>query len=126
MAVYSGKSGTVNFDTTPTISVISWSLEMSVDEQDATAMTDAWASNLAGFQNWTANVEVRAASGGMEPTIADLGVVAKTLVLGSGSVTYTITAGAMVTAIGHSQDIDGTPTVTYTFRPSANVSPIEA
>jgi len=125
MAVYSGKSGTVSFGGAVS-NILSWTLEMSVDEQAAHSMGDTVAFVLPDFKRWTATVECRADDGGSSPAITSVGATNTTLTLGTGGgKDYEIASGAMLVSSGHSQDTDGTPTVTYTFSNSADVAVAE-
>ena len=127
MAVFSGFAGTVSFDSASTLNVTSFTLDISVDTQESTAMGDTYRSRVAGFKDWTATVEARADSAGLDPALGDLGLVAKTLVLDTvGGKVYTITAGAMVTDMSINQDMEDTVSVTYTFVGSSGVAVVES
>ena len=114
MAVFHGKAGTVTWDGGGTAHVTKWTLNVTCDLAEATAMGDTYKSHTVGFFDSSATVTALLDTGGLDPAIAtDLGSsAALNLNTGSG-LDYTVTA--ICNDISMNVDSDGNPTVTYSF-----------
>ena len=56
----SGKSGKIAIGETAPVKVVgikNWSLDLSVDTHDTTALGDDWKNNITGLKEWTATAE---------------------------------------------------------------------
>ena len=113
MATFHGKGGSVTFGGNAQAQVVSWTLNISVDLAESSAMDTAndYKDYLAGFKDWTATVEVHLDTGGpLAGTTAALTAlgVKTTIILNDGQSTYTSTTGAILTdftVTDESQDV---------------------
>ncbi len=122
MAEIHGKSGTVSFDGAQA-DVTNWTLNISAEDLDSTAMTDTYKTRLLGLIDWTATVTALIPTTG--PAIGDnaaLGDIgtSQTLALSDGTNTYSGTAFAQSFSVGN--PVDGIPTITIQFEGSGALS----
>ena len=128
MAVFAGIAGKVTWDQTGSEveieHVVSWQADITVGRADATKMADAYRSKVPDFKDWTATVEARFDSGGLDVPLATNGTEA----LGentparlelwldeTGDNVKVLYGVAMCVGIAVDQDMSDTPMVTYTF-----------
>ena len=111
MAAFHGKGGSVTYGGGTQAAVISWTLNVTVDLAESSAMDTAndFKSYLGGFKDWTATVEVNLDTtgplAGTTVALSALGVAAS-LVLLDGNSTYTGSAIlADFTVVDESQDV---------------------
>ena len=120
MAKFHGKSGTVTFGAA-VLNVINFSFDATADVAETTAMADTYKGYVAGYKDWTAVVECRLDTAGVDPDlVTDLG--------GSASLDLDTVTGkhysgtAICTNVGVNQPYDGVPTVTYNFQGSGTLT----
>ncbi len=114
MAVFHGKAGTANWEGTPTVSVTNWTLNVTADVAESTAMGDTYKSRTVGFLDSSATVTAFVPTGGLEPSIAtDIGKSAVLILDTTTGLAYTVTM--ICTDLAINVDADGNPTVTYSF-----------
>ncbi len=114
MAVFHGKAGTVNWDSTSTAHVTNWTLTTTADVAEATAMGDTYKSRTVGFLDSSATVTAFIPVAGLEPSIgSDLGTSAVLILDTTTGKQYTVTM--ICTDISPNVDSDGNPTATYSF-----------
>ena len=113
MAVFHGKAGTVTWASGSTAAVTNWTLSVTADVAESTAMGNTYKARTVGFLDSSATVTAYVPSGGLDPSIgSDLGTPAS-LVLGDGNNTFTATM--ICTDISLNVDADGNPTQTSSF-----------
>lgn len=123
MAMRTGKRGVVTWSGGDTAEVTSWSLDLTADTVDATAMDASgnYKTYLATWNDWTASVEVNASS----PSISGIGTLAS-LSLTDGTTTFSITAsdndGAICTGISFTTDHADVVKATYSFQGSGQIT----
>ena len=118
MATFHGKTGTVTWSGGSTSHVISFSVSVTADVAEATAMGDTYKSYTTGFKDWTAQATCRLKTSGLDHTIAsDLGESA-TLALdtGTGVGNPTFTGTAILIDISVNQESTDNVQVTYSFQ----------
>ena len=114
MAVFHGKAGTVTWDGGGTAHVTNWTLNVTCDLAEATAMGDTYKTHTVGFFDSSATVNSYIDSGGLDPDIAnDLGRSSTLLLDTTTGLSYSLTA--ICNDIAMNVDSDGNPTVTYSF-----------
>ena len=114
MAIFHGKSGTVNWEGTGTEHVTNWTLSVTADVAEATAMGDTYKSHTIGFLDSSATVTAYVPAAGLEPSVGtDLGKSAALILDTVGGLPY---SGTMIcTDISINADADGNPSATYSF-----------
>ena len=103
----------------------SWSVDVTHDVAEITAMQDEWRSYQAGFQDWTGTVECLLDAAGADIPLGgdatDIGMADDTcylelLVVYDTSDYKCLYGQAICTGVSLGVDKDGIPTVTYTFQ----------
>jgi len=112
MAFFHGKAAKVNFAATIE-STISWSLDITVDTSDTTAMGNTWKTSLPGFYDFTATVEGYART--TRGTVAQCGAVAHALVLYIAADHYFTASTVICTSITESVSKDDVGKLSYTL-----------
>ncbi len=113
MAVFHGKAGTVTWAVGATAAVTNWTLTITADVAESTAMGNTYKNRTVGFLDSAATVTAYVPSGGLDPSIGtDLGT-SGILVLSDGNNTFTVTM--LCTDISLNVDADGNPTQTTSF-----------
>lgn len=120
MAVFHGKAGTANWDGAGTSNVINWTLNITCDLAEATAMGDTYKSHTVGYFDSSATVTTYIDTAGLDPAIAtDLGSSATLILDTVTGLQYTVTA--ICNDIALNVDSDGNPTVTYSFQGNGTI-----
>lgn len=131
MAVFHGKNGKVMWDSSgggnekELEHCTSWSVDVTADVADATAMEDTWKGYVAGFNDWTATVECHFDSAGLDVPLATGGTEA----LGeetpaklelwldeTGGAIKVLYGSAICNGISAADDANDTVKVTYSFQ----------
>ncbi len=117
MATYHGKAGSAKFNSLALEMVTDWSIDITGDVAEGTAMSDAVKTYLAGFVDWTATVTCRLdTTAGVLDTHFDGSI--QTLDIEATGSTETFSGSAIMTGINPSADKDDVAMVTYTFQGS--------
>ncbi len=114
MTVFNGKAGTANWAAGGTSHVTNWTLNVTADVAEATAMGDTYKSRTVGFLDSSATVTAFVPAAGLDPAIAtDIGTSAVLILDTVTGKEYTVTM--ILTDMSMNVDSDGNPTVTYSF-----------
>ena len=126
MALMHGKVARIQWDAATTNVNLqhgqSWSLSVTHDVAEVTAMQDTYRTYLTGFQDWTATVECLLDSGGIDIGLGgDDGLADDTVRLELYAIYETsnyrgLYGLATCTGISTSGEKDGIVTVSYTFQ----------
>ncbi len=128
MALFHGKQAKIYWDADDTDTNLlhgqNWSIDITHDVADITAMQDSWRTFYGGFRDWTATVECLLPAAGANIGLGgDDGMgddecnLELYLRWDSGTPSYTALYGlAICNGESFGFDKDGIPTVTYTFQ----------
>ena len=120
MAAFHGKSGTVHYAAGAQANVTSWSVDVTADTAESTAMGDTWKTYLSGFNDWTATVEINEDSTGplvgTTAALTALGATAAAFILNDGENTYT--GNGICTGFSVNTDANDVVKLTYNVQGS--------
>ncbi len=129
MAAFHGKVGTVSFEAETFLNVVNWSMNITSDLAESTAMGLSWKTYLAGFKDWTGSAEVLMDHGGLLATagstaLAQIGTAAACIFVASSVIgaAVTFTANGFLTDFTINDPSDGVVTMTLTFQGSGSVA----
>jgi len=113
MAFFHGKAALIKIGAVTIESTVSWSLDVTADTVDTTAMGDDWKKHETGFIDFSASVEGYAKTA--RATVAQLGVADSALVLYVDADSFFTADTAICTGITETANKDDTGKISYSF-----------
>ena len=115
MAVLTGKSGTIAFATGYVMHCNSWTVEVSTDVFEDTALGDSWRTKVVGINDWSGSYDCALDEAGVA-SATDIGIdeaaAAATFTYATGG---TVAGSIVISGATLNASTSGVNTITFTF-----------